>query len=421
SIGDPYAPELGNMGYDVTHYNLLMALDPAVTNIDATVIIEGVVTSPTLATLSLDFVGFEISEVLLDGQLVDFVHEDDKLILFPSQPWSENSLFEISVSYAGAPEERPSPYVGFAEAVGMHFVRGKSIFVLSEPDGARFWFPNNDHPRDKAIFRFEITVPAGLTAVANGLLLEQIDATNHSTFIWEHDFPMASYLATVVVDEFVRLESVSSEGILLRHYVPPEMENRFETITNSTEAIEWMGERFGSYPFEAFGYVLTDVQGVSLETQTMVLLANDMMSERVAIHELAHMWFGDWVSLDSWQQMWRNEGFATYVQLMWETQDDAEDLALVIEAFRAGVEDRNDQHPLGNPPPIELFGYNTYIKGAVMVHELRLEVGDDAFFDGLQTYFATYGGGSASDAQFQAVMEEASGNSLDAFFAEWLE
>ena len=220
----------------------------------------------------------------------------------------------------------------------------------------------------------------------------------------------------------MRLEDVSPDGVLLRHYASPETETQFAAaVESSGEAIDWMSERFGPYPFEAFGYVSVDLQGVSLETETMVLLADDMTNERTTIHELAHMWFGDWVSLASWQEMWRNEGFATYVQLMWETQDDPEDLALIIEAFRANVADNNDQHPLGNPPPIQLFGFNTYIQGAVMVHELRQTVGDDAFFTGLQTYFATYGGGTASDAQFQAVMEEAAGQSLDAFFAEWLE
>ncbi len=422
SIGDPYAPELGNTGYDVSHYSLQLALDPAVTNIDATVQIEGVVTQPNLAALSLDFVGFTIAEVLLDGQPVAFAHENDKLILFPARPLLENSSFVVLVAYAGAPVQRPSPYAGFATSLGMSFVNGQSIYVLSEPDGSRFWFPNNDHPRDKATYRFEITVPAGLTAVANGLLIDQIDEETTSTFIWEHDFLMASYLATVVVGEFQRLESRSPDGVLLRHYVTDEAMVEFETaVADLGPAIDWMSERFGPYPYEAFGFVTADVTSVSLETQTMVLLANNMIGQRTVMHELAHMWFGNWVSLDSWQQMWRNEGFATYVQLMWQTQDDPEDLQLMIEAFRTAVADNGQPFPLGNPPPAQLFSFNTYFGGAVFVHELRQEMGDEAFFSGLQSYFATYGGGTASDDQFQAVMEVAHGQPLDAFFAEWLE
>lgn len=422
SIGDPYAPELGNAGYDVATYELILALDPAIENIDATVHISGVVTAPELAALSLDFVGFTVAEVLLDNRPVAFSHPEDKLVVQPVQPLTAGQTFTISVTYAGNPVERPSPYVGFASSVGMSFVEGKSIYVLSEPDGSRFWFPNNDHPRDKAMYRFEITVPAGQTAVANGLLIEQIDDETTSTFIWEHDFPMASYLATVVVGDFVRLEDVSPEGVPLRHYVSESHLTEFEAATADVgEAIDWMSERFGPYPFETFGFVTADVSSVSLETQTMVLLANNMIGPRTVMHELAHMWFGNWVSLDSWQQMWRNEGFATYVQLMWETQDDPEDLELVMESFRTAVEENGDTFPLGDPPPAQLFSYYTYFGGAIFVHELRQEMGDDAFFAGLQNYFATYGGGTASDDAFLAVMEEAAGRPLGDLFAAWLE
>ena len=119
--------------------------------------------------------------------------------------------------------------------------------------------------------------------------------------------------------------------------------------------------------------------------------------------------------------MWRNEGFATYVQLMWENRDDPEDLELAMAAIESAVAENGADFPLGDPPPARLFSFNIYFGGAVFVHALRQEMGDEAFFNGLRTYFATYGGATASDAEFQAVMEAAHGQSLDAFFAEWLE
>lgn len=422
SMGDPYAPELGNTGYDVAEYELIMALDPAVENIEATVHIRGVVTDPVVETLSLDFVGFTETEVLLDMQPVAYTRFEDKLIIEPALPLTEGQPFTISITYAGNPVERPSRYVGFAASVGMSFVNGENIYVLSEPDGSRYWFPNNDHPRDKATYRFEITVPTGLTAVANGLLIEQTDSETSSTFIWEHDFTMASYLATVVVGEFERQEAVSPDGVPLRHYVNEEAQTEFAAATvDLGEAIDWLSDLFGPYPYEAFGFVTADVSGVSLETQTMVLLANNMIGQTTVMHELAHMWFGNWVSLDSWQQMWRNEGFATYVQLMWENRDDPEDFELAMAAIQSAVEENGDNFPLGDPPPAKLFSFNTYFGGAVFVHALRQEMGDEAFFSGLKTYFATYGGGTASDDQFREIMEVAYGQPLDDFFAQWLE
>jgi aminopeptidase N len=272
-----------------------------------------------------------------------------------------------------------------------------------------------------------VTVPEGLTAVSNGTLLATLkdtplpDGSAGTTFVWEHNYPMASYLATIAVGEYERLEKESSSDVVLRDYVFPDDKASFKRSTAVVgEAIEWMSDLFGEYPFEEYGYVTVHAPGVSLETQTMVLLSSGMLNERTVIHEMAHMWFGDWVSLDSWGEMWRNEGFATYITILWENRDDPEEVDLVMEGVRASLEDDGIVQPLLNPPPRRLFSTNSYFGGALMIHELRQEVGDEAFFAGLRTYLAEYGGGTASDTQFQEVMEEASGQSLEAFFEKWL-
>ncbi|MFQ5436312.1 MAG: M1 family metallopeptidase [Anaerolineae bacterium] len=426
SIGDPYSPELGNTGYDVQHYTLQMALDPSVTWVAATVTIEVIATAERSA-ISLDFIGYAVQQLQVDGVHADFQRDEDKLLIALPQPVTAGSPFTIVVSYEGAPVEEPSPYISFDAAVGMRFRDGETIYVLSEPDGSRYWFPNNDHPRDKATFRFEVTVPEGLAAVANGILLDirdnepLPDGSAGETYVWEHNFPMATYLATIAVGEYERVDDVSSDGIPIRHYIFPEYADDFAQAASITgDAIDWMSDLFGPYPFETIGFVTADAPGASLETQTMVILSTNMIGQTTVVHELAHMWFGNWVSLNSWQQMWRNEGFATYVTLMWEHRDDPEGLELEIEAIKSAVSENDRQYPLGSPPPQYLFGFNTYFGSAVLVHELRRTVGDDAFFAGLQAYFEQYGGSTAGDAEFQAVMEAASGMSLDAFFAEWL-
>ena len=428
SIGDPYTPELGNTGYDAQHYTLQMALDPAVKQIAAIVTIEATATE-AISQLSLDFIGFEVQQVLVDGVEADFQRESNKLLVALPQPVAASMPMTISVTYHGSPVEEPSPYIFFDAAVGMRFVNNETIYVLSEPDGARYWFPNNDHPRDKATFRFAVTVPQGLTAVANGQLLEVRtnselllpDGADGHTYVWEHNFPMATYLATIAVGEYERIDDISPNGVPIRHYVFADYAADFQQASAITgEAVDWMSDLFGPYPFETIGFVTADAPGASLETQTIIILSTNMIGRTTVVHELAHMWFGDWVSLNSWQEMWRNEGFATYVTLMYEHQDDPEGLELEIEAIKSAVADNEPDYPLGSPPPPNLFGFNTYFKGALMVHELRRTVGEDAFFAGLQAYFRQYGGGTASDAEFQAVMEAVSGMSLDAFFAEWL-
>ena len=321
SLGDPYIPELGNTGYDVQRYNLQLSLDPASSAVRGTTTIQAVATGAKLAQFSLDFIGFEIEAALVNGAISPFSREAGKLTLTPPQPLAGGEQFEVTVTYTGAPVRQRSAYVGFIDALGLQFIDDQTIFAVAEPDGARYWFPANDHPRDKALFRFEITVPAGLTAVANGRLVTTETNGAASTFTWEHNHPMATYLALVAVGPYERIDAVSPGGIPLRHYTFPDSRENFEAAVAVTgEAIDWLSQLLGPYPFEEFGYVAADMPGASMETQTMVLLSSQLTGQRTAVHELAHMWFGNWVSLDSWQEMWRNEGFATYITLMWENR-----------------------------------------------------------------------------------------------------
>jgi aminopeptidase N len=425
TAGDPYIPELGNTGYDVQRYTIRLALDPAQSSLEGTTTIEAMSTLHGLGQLSLDFVGYEIGSITVDGVLAGFNREDKKVIVDLPATLPANTAFSMAISYRGSPVEEPSAYLLFVDHLGLHFPDGESVFAIAEPDGARYWFPANDHPRDKATYRFELVTPTGMTAVANGQLLTRgVSAMPNGQigelFVWEHDFPMASYLAVVAVGRYERMASASSSGVPLRNYVFPELQEEVLEATGTIdEAVAWMSELFGPYPFESFGFVTARVPGGSMETQTMVLLSDSMIGPRTAVHELAHMWFGDWVSLDSWGEMWRNEGFATYVQLMWETQDDPEEMELLMASVQSRVEENNKHYPLRNPPPEYLFEFDVYFEGALIVHALRQEVGDEAFFEGLRAYFERYGGRTASDAQFQAVMEEAAGFSLAPFFEQW--
>jgi aminopeptidase N len=186
------------------------------------------------------------------------------------------------------------------------------------------------------------------------------------------------------------------------------------------EAIDWLSARLGPYPFETMGFVTVPIPGASLETQTLILMSTGAIGMRTAVHELAHMWLGNWVSLDSWGPMWLKEGLATYLQLLWEYREDPEGLALEMAALETAVAENGDTFPLNEPPPAKLFGFHVYIQGALLAHALRLEVGDAAFFAGLQAYVVAYGGGTAGPAEFQTALETAAGRSLDEFFRTWL-
>jgi len=427
SAGDRYTPELGNSGYDIQHYILKLDLIPGRRSLNGEVTIAAVATMEELKQISLDFIGFDVQTVAIDGLPAPFFRNKTKLIINLPGSFSTNQAFQIAVQYRGAPPKDRSKYQDYLDYLGLQ-ATGDLLYVASEPDGARNWFPCNDHPRDKATFRFELTVPEGYTGIANGALSEarigstpdRPESKTTDFFVWEHRFPMATYLATIAAGKYVRLETVSPKGVLLRHYIWDKYRKDFETNSASIgEALDWMSEKFGAYPFEEFGYTLIKAKKKwALETQANVLVDREFIREKVLVHEMAHMWFGDWVSLDSWQEMWRNEGFATYVQLLWEYRD--KPAALDKEMETEIKYPPKGFFPLGEPPHKYLFDRFVYNKGTLFVHDLRKTMGDEAFFRGLRLYFKRFGGRTATDADFRIVMEEAAGISLEDLFKKWL-
>ena len=427
SAGDPYTPELGNTGYDVQHYTLELAIDPAAPHVEGTAIIEALTTIERLGQISLDFVGFDIGYVMVDEMVAPFRREDDKLwIEFPAPLLEVGTPFTVTVGYGGQPVQEDSPYIHYADHLGLIFPGNNTFYTLSEPDGARYWFPANDHLLDKASFRIELTVPAGMAAISNGQLVnswvtESAEGEKVVTFAWEQDDPMATYLALAAGGHYLRADEASPSGVPLIYYYFPELEEEFfEAVDVTGEALDWMSEQFGAYPFDSYGQATYYALGISMEMQSMTLLSFQMLDERTVVHELAHSWFGNWVGLETWGDTWFKEGFATYVEILWLARDDPAQIETLVAELEAEVAEKGNDYPINRPPPERLMSFDAYHRGALVVHALHEEVGDEAFYEGLRTFFARYGGGTADFEEFQSVMEEAAGYSLDPFFSRWL-
>lgn len=428
SAGDPYAPELGNRGYDVQHYTLQLTLDPARPEVKAQVTISATSTQDALGQIALDFIGFDVTAVTANGVTAAYRREQDKLIVGLPTVLAAGDPFTVQIAYSGRPEERASEFVPFVPHLGLVRVSAQHLYAVNEPDGARTWFPCNDHPRDKATYRFELTVPAGLAGVANGTLAGSTsgvagafsDGRAGDRYIWEARQPIATAFVTVLVGQYTRLEATSPAGVWLRHYIFPEQVAAFnQAATSLGQMVDWFSERLGPYPFDEFGYATVQGLGASLETQTMVIVDTGSLDEGTLTHELAHMWLGDWVSLDSWGDIWRSEGFAVYLSELWLTREDPAARARTLAAWQEGIEASPSGYPLNDPPRDEMFGRDSYLKGALLAHALHEKMGDEAFFRGLRLYLERYGGRAATHAEFQAAMEEIAGTSLDEIFAEW--
>ena len=428
-IGDPTVPGLGNTGYDVQHYDLDITIDFDRMELAAAVTLDIKAELDGLARFSLDFAGPPVEMVLINGQPAPWQQQGPKLWIALPAPARAGSTFTATVHYAGTPRTFPSPYMPFLSLGALGSQQERELFTFNEPDGARAWFPCNDHPRDKATYTFTLTVPGDLSAVANGEPEPPIDNGDGTrTFVWRMNYPMATYLAVIAVGDYRVVEETGPGDIHLRHYY---FANQSEAAVRQTfavtgDAIAFYEQVFGPYPFDGYGHVLTRQGDVGMETQTMTIMPM-MLGDggpgavRIIVHELAHQWFGNLVSPYSWADIWLNEGFATYAEILWsEFTGGQEAMADNLGFNEFDVFIGGEFAPVGAPAVTDLFGTNSYKKGGWVVHMLRREIGDEAFLATLRAYLERFGGGNATTRDLWDVAEAVSGQDLDAFFEQWV-
>lgn len=418
-LGDQYFPKLGNSGYDVQHYDLNLNVDVVRNHLEAVVHLHAI-SEHHLDGFYLDLQDMHVSEVLVDSLPSYFEHRDGQLWIRPDHAVLSGMSFQVEIHYSGIPDPLEEEAVPFT-ALGWLKHKNGSV-VVSEPNGASTWFPSNDHPLDKASYRIQVTVPKPWIVAANGRLSKRTDHGERTTFVWEAREPMASYLVTVAIGRFDQHSDFASGGIPLSYYLPANEQlkwsKRFLEVPNM---LAFFTERFGPYPFEAFGAIVVDGEFKgALETQTMPVMAKGAVTDRTLAHELAHQWFGNSVSLKDWSEIWLNEGFATYAELLWLEHSDGE------HAFRKRLEDLHARMiRLAMPAPLQpgrsqLFSPTVYVRGAWTLHALRAQLGDEDFFQVLRTYARQYRHGHAATEDFIEIAQTVSGLDLREFFHDWL-
>jgi aminopeptidase N len=416
-VGDPYFPDVGNAGYDVTHYDLDLTWRPVEQRMDGVATISATATAG-LATLTLDAVGLDIAEVTVDDVAATTAPSGERdLVVTPAEPVRAGAEFTVVVTYGTSPQT----------LAGVDFLSpgwvsdGDEVYVAFEPHGAATLFPANDHPSDKAAYTFRITVPEGLDVAANGLLSGTTPGDGITTWVYEAPDEMATYLVQVVIADLEFMESAGPNGLPIRNAVDADIGGLAEGPMAQTAAmIDLYDDLFGPYPFVAYGVVVVDEPlGYALETQTLSLFGTDAAtSETVIAHELAHQWFGDAVSPATWQDIWLNEGFATYAELLWQEHRGTGGPDQFADAYRGGSSLLD--LPPADPGPDQLFAPTVYNRGALTLYVLDETVGRETFLQILRTWLERHDDSSGSTADFEALAEEVSGQELTAMFDAWL-
>jgi aminopeptidase N len=431
AASDSWAPDLGPSPIDVQRYDLSLFLD-----FDRQVASGSIEVQLSAAVPDLQVVEFDASQILRilgvvllaeDGLPYDTPlplthrHRNDRLSVDLPRPLVEGAGIRLMITYTGRASEQ-------GQGINWHTHGGgaRVAWTMAEPFGARLWWPCNDRPDDKAVVTLQVTAPDQYVTASNGLEVSRIahgDGT--ATSRWESEYPVAPYLVVLNVSDFVYSETtyIAADGTTMPVvlYAYPEVADQAEQdLAFTPEVMGVLAELFGEYPFvdEKYGNVTANFGG-GMEHQTLTTLGYTAVGsawmEYLNTHELAHQWWGDWVTCADWRELWLNEGFATITEWLWaEHKGEA-----VLQDYLVGTDS------LGfffgpvydNPVP---FSGTVYDKGGWVLRMMRHIMGDDDFFAAVRAYGEQRAHQAATSWDLLAAFENQTGEDYDWFFDQWV-
>jgi aminopeptidase N len=386
--------------------------------------------------LDFDCSELTVSSARVNGKDAAFNLRDDKLRVQLAQPAKSGEKFDVELKYEGKPTS------------GLYFIlpdkddpgRAKEIWTQGEAEDTHHYIPIYDYPNDRTTSEMTLTVPGNWLTVSNGKLLSVQDAPNgQKTWTWRQSLPVSTYLISFVAGEYKEKKD-SWRNIPLTYNVPRGMEDTIDpTFRHTKEMLDFFSDRFGvAYPWEQYAqtavddFVASGMENVSATTlTTRDLVHPELASERpeeadgLISHEMTHQWFGDLVTCKDWTNTWLNEGFATFGATLWEEHHYGVDASSYrywreqntwmqsreLYAIPVVTREINDS--------VEYVG-NVYDKAGWVIHMLREQMGDEAFFRALKHYLEANRLGNVVSADLAKAVEESSGTNIDLFFDQWI-
>ncbi|MEU7946494.1 M1 family metallopeptidase [Micromonospora taraxaci] len=420
-VVDPLYPERGTDAVDVLHYGLDLDWSPTKRTLTGTATVH-LRPSRDASSVSLDFTPYTLDTVTVDGTSAKAAVTREKLVV--ETPVRADVPITVVVGYHGKPSTTPMPSKrGDAHPLGLTVDSEGGIWTMQEPFGAFTWYPANEHPSDEALYDIAITAPKGWTGVASGTPVGQ----SGTTFTYRSTVPVASYATTLAVGRYKKLAATGPRGIPVTTWYRAKDTRYLPMLKRSPGFLTWLEERFGPYPFDSAGLVMVE-SGSAMETQQMVTLGEvqpqrgDRMFDLTTVHEYAHHWFGDAVTLTDWRDMWLNEGWALYVQKLYE-QDKygLSDAELVASSRQRDGELRREYGPPSKPDPAEFGATNVYTCGAAMLRQLHQALGDERFFDLARGWVQENLHTQQTRASFTAYVNKKTGHDFTALIDTWLD
>ncbi len=385
--------------------------------------------------LELDACEMAIAEVSVDGKPADWNHDGAKLAVRFGKALTPDKPIEIAVSYSATPRRGVyfvGPDAGYPK-------KHLEFWTQGQDEDSRYWFPCFDYPNEKATTEIIAQVPKGMTSLSNGALISVQDKGQYSLHHWKMDVPHVAYLVTLVIGDYVKV-SKEWDGIQVDYYVPPGREADGERSFGRTpEMVKFFSEKTGvKYPYPKYAqvtaadFIFGGMENTTATTQTELTLHDarahlDFSSDPLNSHELAHQWFGDYLTCRDWSHAWLNESFATYFEAMWCEESLGDDeFAYYLDADwktyldeDAGAYRRPIQTNVYNEP-LDLFDRHLYQKGAVILHHLRKQLGDRLWWKVINHYLTSNAKSCVITQDFADAIEEVTGRNFDWFFSQWI-
>ncbi|HWW02179.1 MAG TPA: M1 family aminopeptidase [Candidatus Acidoferrum sp.] len=404
-------------------------------------------TIQAVATLRLKAIAKPVQEVKFDALDLD-IHSlqasvkvqawqfaDEKVIVTFAEPILPDKEVSVSFSYSAEPTEGlyfRTPEMGYMEGDTHLFSQGEEI-------EARHWYPCLDSPNQRLTSEVTCRVPQGMTVISNGRLVseDKDPATGLAIFHWVQEKSQANYLVSLVAGYFKKIED-TCHGLPLAFYTPAsEINEAASSFRDTKDMITFFEQEIGvPYPWDKYYQVcvndfvaggMENTSATTLTDRTLFTSATENIrnSDGLVAHELAHQWFGDFVTCKDWSHIWLNEGFATYYETLYGAHKHGRDFMLYELYGRArtitGM--TNDFNPIvrrNYGEPREMFGYLVYPKAGWVLHMLRSQLGESLYRECIKTYLQRHQLGNVVTEDLRAVIEELSGRSYDRFFDQWL-
>ena len=420
----------------IDHLALDLNLDVEAKSVEGVATLDVRRVDPNDSELRLDAVGFVVSDVQREGRTVPFRYDGQVLVV----PWGDGERARVRVAYRATP--RRGLY--FLEPDEHYPARPRQVWSQCQENDARQWIPCHDSPHLKMTTEMRVRVPHGWLALSNGALVSsEQPASGPWVYHWKMDAPHASYLLTLAAGEFATVEDEARLGeraIPVSYWVPKGREGDVPRSFGHTPAmIAHFSDVTGvPYPWNKYAQVVVSdfIFGGMENTTATTLYEHVLLDERAALdvssddlvaHELAHQWFGDYVTCRTWYEGWLNEGFATFFEHVWREKLHGEDeyafgLKADLDAYLTEAHTRY-RRPIvcqDYDAPLDLFDRHLYEKGGLVLHLLRSELGDALFWRGVSTYLQGHARSVVETRDLQRAMEAVSGRGLGRFFEQWV-